>query len=88
MAASEIVSTESENDSLEWLVLLLFVPSLSLESVVGCRELLQTLLSALSESSGLGGERLDSGDCVPGGGGGDSFLPIGSGGVVELSLYG
>jgi len=57
--------------------------------VINSLVLLVTLFeSLLSCSFGLEGDLLDSGDCVPGGGGGDSFLHIDSGGVVELSLYG
>ena len=38
-------------------------------------------MSSFSGSFGRDGDLLDSGDCVPGGGGGDSFLIIDSGGI-------
>ena len=59
-----------------------------LDSVdVCCDVLALSRISSFSGSFGRDGDLLDSGDCVPGGGGGDSFLIIDSGGI-EFSLNG
>ena len=63
----------------------------SLDSVVDCCVVLVIFCNPSFSGVGVSllvGDLLDSGDCVPGGGGGDSCLAIFTGGVTEPSFEG